>query len=116
MSDYLDALIAEAAAEVRAAKARPKSLQPIAPDPTASFIPSRQVAMFYRTHCLHCDTITLEFEGLFEERRHARLADTHLVRQPFVPLDDGLPRVRKYLPRDVPYCGECVNLDSYKEE
>jgi hypothetical protein len=39
-----------------------------------------------------------------------------MVRQPFVPSTSNLPRVRKYLPRDVPYCAACSGLDSYKEE
>lgn len=115
--DLLDQLMADAAAEaLRLKAAKAKGFAPAAPPQETLYHPSRQVAMFYRSACAHCGTVTLEFEGLFEERRHIRTGDLHSVRQPFIPLNDGLPRVRKYLPRDVPYCGECVDLPSYKEE
>jgi len=113
--DFLDQLLADAAAEVaRRVKAKPKAAHAV-PAPEL-FQPSRLVAMFYRSACAHCGTVSLEFEGLFEERRHIRTGDTHSVRQPFIPLEAGLPRVRKHLPRDVPYCAACTDLASYEEE
>lgn len=79
--------------------------------------PHRLVALFYRTTCAHCGTVEDAFDGLFEERKHVRVSDLHLVRQPFVPLNEGnLPRVRKYLPRDVAYCSACAGLGLYGEE
>ena len=114
--DFLDQLLADAAAEVARAKAKAKPKATCAVPAPELFQPSRLVAMFYRSACARCGTVSLEFEGLFEERRHIRTRDTHSVRQPFIPLETGLPRVRKYLPRDVPYCAACTDLDSYKEE
>ena len=115
--DFLDQMIAEAAAE--AAKAKKEKRGPVAAvteNRENLYRPFRLVALFHRTVCAHCGTVTLDFEGLFEERKHIRVSDLHMVRQPFVPLDTGLPRVKKYLPRDVPYCVECTNLESYQEE
>ena len=116
--DFLDQMLAEAAAEVRKAKSRPKGspVRPVTENRENLYLPFRLVALFHRTTCAHCGTVTREFEGLFEERKHVRVGDLHLVRQPFVPLDSTLPRVKKYLPRDVPYCIECTDLDSYQEE
>jgi len=119
--DPLDSILAEAEAEVAALKAR-KHKHPLPSTLAAEarenlYLPFRLVAMFHKTHCVHCGATVHEFEGIFEERKHVRVSDLHLVRQPFVPLNIGtLPRVKKYLPRDVPYCAACVNLDSYIEE
>ncbi len=115
--DFIESLIAEARRQA-AAKAAPRTkASPTAEPPVETlFEPYRLVALFHRTQCLHCGTATTDFEGLFEERKHVRLPDLHMVRQPFVPSTSNLPRVRKYLPRDVPYCAACSGLDSYKEE
>lgn len=121
MSDILAELLAAAASQAAARKERaPKRPPVLSPDAVAEresqYLPHRLVAMFYETTCVHCGTITLEFEGLFEERKHARVSDLHLVRQPFIPLEAALPRRRKYLPRDVPYCAACAGLDLYTDE
>lgn len=118
MSDFLDQMLAEAAAEVKARKAKPKGspVHAVTENRENLYLPFRLVALFHRTSCAHCGNVTLDFEGLFEERKHVRVSDLHMVRQPFVPIESGLPRVKKYLPRDVPYCAACTNLDSYEEE
>jgi hypothetical protein len=116
--NLLDQLLADAAAEVAARRGKPKAAKAaadLAAEREAQFVPHALVAMFHQTTCHHCGSIALEFEGIFEERRHIRTGDLHDVRQPFVPLDSELPRFRKYLPRDVPYCEACVDIDSYKE-
>ena len=115
--DLLDTLLADAKVEAARLKAAKAKGQPApAPSPESFYTPHRLVAMFYRSACVHCDTVTLEFEGLFEERRHVRTGDLHLVRQPFIPLESSLPRAKKYLPRDVPYCPACIDPESYQEE
>ena len=112
----LDDLLADAKAEAARLKAARTAAPRAAPSEESFFTPYRLVAMFYRSACAHCGTVSLEFEGLFEERRHSRTHALHSVRQPFIPLESGLPRVRRYLPRDTAYCPACVNLDSYREE
>lgn len=118
--DFLESLIASAKAQAAAKASRPKGTIVRTSDPAERenlYAPHRLVALFHQTTCASCGTITTSFEGLFEERKHIRVSDLHLVRQPFVPLaDNTLPRVRKYLPHAAPYCEACVNLDSYREE
>lgn len=118
--DFLDQMLAEAAAEVKARAGKPKRGPVSREDEIAArenlYRPHRLVALFYRTTCARCGTVTDSFDGLFEERKHIRVSDLHMVRQPFVPLESGLPRTRKYLPRDVPYCEACAGLDLYSDE
>jgi hypothetical protein len=115
--DFIEELIVDARRQAAAkATSRSKAAPATDPAPETLFQPYRLVALFHRIQCHHCGTAADAFEGLFEERKHVRLPDLHMVRQPFIPGDSSLPRVRKYLPIDVPYCAACSGLDTYKAE
>lgn len=104
--DFLDQMLAEAQAAARPKKSKGAGVP--GGDPVARenlYKPYRLVALFNRTTCA-CGAVTDVFEGIFEERRHIRVSDTHLVREPVANPETTLPRVRKYLQHTSLYCAQ----------
>jgi hypothetical protein len=71
------------------------------------YIPHRNVYQWYANTCT-CGRKWTEFDGIYEERRHQRLAHTHWVRLQAQPLNN-LPRAVEFKPVEVPYCEECID-------
>jgi len=116
--DDLDALLAEATADVEKAKGEKRKAHSF----TGAFVesdfrPVAFVAMIDSVVCHRCGVTKKLFEGLFEERAHRiRPTELHLVRLPTLPVKSTLPHVRRFREHYLPYCEECVDLDSYKEQ
>lgn len=112
-----DELLADAQRQVDAQKKKkaPTTQAEVIAAREALFVPVAQVALFYEQTCVRCGSVERLFEGLFEERKHSKQPDTHDTRLAALPEPNGLPRYRKYLPRDVAYCAACSDLESYEE-
>jgi hypothetical protein len=106
-------IIAEAAETVARNKAKlakpSKSPVRAVEDPARDnlYIPHRNVYNWFQNVC-ECGHSWLEFDGIYEERRHPRLGHTHWVRLPSMP-QTNLPRATESRPVKVPYCQECID-------
>lgn len=116
--DLLDQLIAQAKKDKENAPARVRGRPPAVDraERENEYLPYRMVALYNQVICTHCGREQHLFEGLFEERKHTRLGDTHWVKQGTLPFTANLPRVKQFRTCSIPYCDACAELSSYEEQ
>lgn len=105
-------ILAEAEASVARNKARTKpGKSPVerTEDPARDnlYIPHRNVYNWFQNRCA-CGREWFEFDGIYEERRHPRLAHLHWVRLPAIPTN-SLPTGKETKLVETPYCEECIH-------
>ncbi len=113
--DLLDQLFAEAAAEAKHAKKKLNGTAALAEVRESQYFAHRLIALYNASTCTKCESCETTFEGLFEEKKHHRVGDTHWIRLGDLPYNKTLPRVKLYNLSDRPYCELCAEVDSYKE-
>jgi hypothetical protein len=116
--DLLDQIIAEAATIAKRVSGKKsheqkRELERIVEE--SEYLPTRMVALLNRITCACCGSKRLELDGIFEDRKHRRLQQSHWVKQPMLPLDTGLPRHLEYREVAVAFCLDCAGLQTYTE-